>query len=64
MRPATYYYLAQAWARTRQTQSGAPFALRARGRHARPPRRDRLGGGLPAVRRRVLALLNGTSQAA
>jgi len=66
MRPATYYFLAQTWSpRTRRkAQPGALLVLRARGRHARPPRRDRLGRGLPAVTRRVLAMLNGTSQAA
>ena len=32
--------------------------------HARVPRRDRPGRGLPAVTRRVFAVLNGTSQAA
>jgi hypothetical protein len=64
MRPATYYYLAQAWRPDghRQTQRGARSA--SRGRHGYAPRHDRPGRELPAVARRVLAVLSGTSQPA
>ena len=64
MRPATVYFLAQTWApRTNQQfqREDAPPCTASRGRHARVPRRERLGRGLPAVTRRVLAVLNGTS---
>jgi hypothetical protein len=66
MRPATIYYLAQAWSPgTNQYQrDDAPPFPASRGRHARPPRRDRHRRGLPAVTRRILAMLNGTSQPA
>jgi hypothetical protein len=67
MRPATLYYLAQVWSpRTdRQFQrNDAPPCTASRPRHARVPRRDRPGRGLPAVTRRLFAVLNGTSQAA
>ena len=66
MRPATIYFLAQAWSpRTNHFQrEDAPPCAASRGRHARPPRRGRLARGLPAVTRRVLAMLNGTSQPA
>jgi hypothetical protein len=67
MRPATVYFLAQAWApRTNQQfqREDAPPGTASRGRRARVPRRERLGRGLPAVTRRVLAVLNGTSQVA
>jgi hypothetical protein len=62
MRPATYYYLAQAWSpRTRRpNHPGAPAGASSRGRHARP-RRSHPVLGLPAVTRRVLAVLTGTS---
>jgi hypothetical protein len=65
MRPATYYYLAQAWSpRTRrQDQPGTFASAPSRGRHARP-RRSHPGRRLPAVTRRVLAVLNGSSQTA
>ena len=67
MRPATIYYLAQAWSpRTNhqfQREDAPPYTA-GRGRHARPPRRDRHRRGLAAVTRRVLAVLNGTSQPA
>jgi len=65
MRPATVYYLAQLWSpRTnRQFQrNDAPPCTASRPRHARVPRRP--GRGLLAGTRRVLAGLNGTSQAA
>jgi hypothetical protein len=66
MRPATYYYLAQVWALagtagSSQTPSPAPrtgAATRAQ------PRRIHPGRELPAVARRVLAALSGTSPAA
>ena len=66
MRPATYYYLAGAWPSRphRQTQPGAPSRATSRGRHARAPRRDHPGRELPALARRVLAVLSGTSQTA
>jgi hypothetical protein len=67
MRLATVYYLAQVWSpRTnRQFQrNDAPPCTASQPRHARVPRRDRPGRGLLAGTRRVLAVLNGTSQAA
>jgi hypothetical protein len=65
MRPASFYYLAHAWpSRRRQTLPGAPARATSRGRHARAPRHDHLGRELPALARRVLAALSGTSQAA
>jgi hypothetical protein len=65
MRPATYYYLAQAWSpgTRRHNQPGTPAGASRRGRHARP-RRSHPGRRLPAVTRRVLAVLTGTSQTA
>jgi len=64
MRPATYYYLTQMWRleEHHQIQRGARSFVVSRGRHA--ARRDHPGRALPAVARRVLAMLNGTSQAA
>jgi hypothetical protein len=67
MRPATIYYLAQAWSPRTHHQfqrHDAPPCPESPGRHARAPRRDRIGRGLPAVTHRVLAMLNGTSQPA
>jgi hypothetical protein len=67
MRPATLYYLSQAWSphTNRQFQrEDAPPCTASRGRHARVPRRDRPGRALPAITRRVLTVLNRTSQAA
>ena len=66
MRPATIHFLAQAWSpRTNQFQrDDAPPFPASRGRHARPPRHGRLARGVPTVTRRVLAVLNGTSQPA
>jgi hypothetical protein len=67
MRPATLYYLAQAWSPPtgRQFQpDDAPPCTATRGRHARGPRRDHPGRGLPALTRRVLAALTGTAQPA
>jgi hypothetical protein len=66
MRPAAYYYLAQAWParRTRQDQPAAPSRARSRGRHARPPARAHAWRELPAAARRALAVLSGASPAA
>ena len=67
MRPATIYFLAQAWSPRTKPQfqrDDAPPSPPSRGRHARPPRRGRLARGLPAVTRRIIAVLNGTSQPA
>jgi len=67
MRPATLYYLAQASSpRTYRQfqQEDAPPCTASPGRHARVPRRDRPGRALPALTRRVLAVLNRTSPAA
>ena len=64
MRPATVYFLAQAWAPSTNHQfqrEDAPPCTVSAGRPVRVPRRERLGRGLPAVTRRVLAVLNGTS---
>ena len=66
MRPGTIYYLAQRSPRRNhqfQRDDAPPYAA-SRGRHARPPRSDRHRPGLLAVTRRVLAMLNGTSQPA
>ena len=62
MRPATYYYLAQAWPRPTRPRSLRRAAYR--GRHAAAPASRRPGRELPAVARRVLAALSGTSQPA
>jgi hypothetical protein len=66
MRPATLYFLAQAWSpRSGQFQRhDAPPCTASRGRRTLLPRRDRARRGLPAVTRRVVAVLNGTSPAA
>jgi hypothetical protein len=66
MRPATVYYLAQAWPSRghREARPGAPSRATRRGRHAYAPRRSHLGRDLHAAARRVLAVLSGTSQAA
>ena len=67
MHLATVYCLSQAWSpRTnRQFQAvDAPPDTASRGRHARVPRRDRPQRALPAITRRVLTMLNRTSQAA
>ena len=61
MRPATFYYLTQAW--PRQSQPGARSRAR-RGRHAMAPRRYRPARELPALARRVIATLTGSSQPA
>jgi hypothetical protein len=64
MRPASYYYLTQAWPnRRRQSQPGTPSRAR-RGRHAMAPRRYHPARELPALARRVLATLTGSSQPA
>ena len=64
MRPASYYYLTQAWPsqRRRHSQPGAPSRATRRGRHAMAPRRYHPARELPALARRVLATLTGTSQ--
>jgi hypothetical protein len=67
MRPATCYFLAQAWApRDRQAPPGALPRAGYRRRHARPhpTRRIHPGRELPGLARRVLAALSGTSQSA
>ena len=66
MRPASYYYLTQAWPsnRSRQDQPGGPSRTTRRGRHAMAPRRYRPARELPALARRVLATVTGTSQSA
>jgi hypothetical protein len=66
MRPATVYYMAQVSSRRRhgQIQPDAPPDTARRGRHARAPRRGHPERGLPAFARRILAMMNGTSQAA
>jgi hypothetical protein len=65
MRPVTIYFLAQAWSPRTNHQfqrEDAPPCPASPGRHSRAPRRDRRR--LQAVTRRVLAVLNGTSQPA
>ena len=62
MRPASLYYLTQAWPSNQRRQS-VPRATR-RGRHAMPPRRYHPARQLPALARRVFAALTGTSQPA
>jgi hypothetical protein len=66
MRLATLYYMAQVSSRRthRETQPDAPPDTPRRGRHARPRRRGHPERGLPAFARRILAMRNGTSQAA
>jgi hypothetical protein len=67
MRPATLYYVAQAWSPRTNHQfqrDDAPFCTASRGRHAHMPRCDRPGRGLPAVTHRILAVLSGTAQVA
>jgi hypothetical protein len=65
MRPATYYYLTQAWpSRHRQSRPGASSRATRRGRHAKAPRRYHPARELPALARRALATLTGTSQPA
>ena len=63
MRPATLYYLTQAWpGQRRQSQPSVPSRAR-RGRHAMAPR-HRPVRELPALARRVIATLTGSSQPA
>jgi len=65
MRPASLYYLTQAWpSQRRQSQPSAPSRATRRGRHAMPPRRYRPARELPALVRRVIATVTGTSQPA
>jgi hypothetical protein len=65
MRPASYYYLTQAWPSERpQSQPSTPSRGTRRGRHAMAPRRYHPARELPALARRVLATLTGTSQPA
>ena len=64
MRAASLYYVTQAWpSQRRQSQPSAPSRPR-RGRHAMAPRRYRPARELPALARRVLAALTGSSQPA
>jgi hypothetical protein len=63
MRPASLYYLTQAWPAS-QRRPSAPSRARRRGRHAMPPRRYHPARQLPALARRVFAALTGTSQPA
>jgi len=63
MRPATLYYLTQAWPSNQHRQSG-PSRTTRRGRHAMPPRRYHPARQLPALARRVFAALASTSQPA
>jgi hypothetical protein len=64
MRPASYYYMTQAWpsSRRRPSQPGGPARTTRRGRHALASRRYQPIRELPALARRVLATLTGTSQ--
>jgi len=67
MRPVTIYFLAQAWSPRTNHQfqrEDAPPCPASPSRHARAPRSDRHWRGPSAVTRRVLAMLNGTSQPA
>jgi hypothetical protein len=63
MRPASLYYLTQAWASSQRRQGG-PSRTTRRGRHAMAPRRYHPARELPALARRVFAALAGTSQPA
>jgi hypothetical protein len=63
MRPASLYYLTQAWPSNQRRQSG-PSRTTHRGRHAMAPRRYRPARQLSALARRVFAALTGTSQPA
>jgi len=66
MRPASYYFLAQTWPsrQRRQSHPGAGSRATRRGRHAMASRRYRPARQLPALARRVLASVTGTSQPA
>ena len=66
MRPATLYYMAQVSSRRahHQNRPDAPPDTAGRGRHARASRRGHPERGLPAFARRILAMMNGTSQEA
>ena len=63
MRPASLYYLTQAWPANQRRQSG-PSRITRRGRHAMARRRYHPARELPALARRVLATLTGSSQPA
>ena len=63
MRPASLYYLTQAWPSNQRRQSGTSRTTR-RGRHAMARRRYQPACELPALARRVLAALTGSSQPA
>jgi hypothetical protein len=63
MRPASVYYLTQAWPSNQRWQSG-PSRTTRRGRHAMAPRRHHPARELPVLARRVFAALTGTSQPA
>jgi hypothetical protein len=66
MRPASYYFLTQTWPsrQRRQSHPGAGSRATRRGRHAMASRRYRPARQLPALARRILASLTGTSQPA
>ena len=66
MRPATYYYVAQVSPHPshRQIQQDAAPQTTGRDRHARVPRRGHPERGLQAFARRILGMMNSTSQAA
>lgn len=65
MRPASLYYVTQAWpSQRRQSQPGSSSRAARRGRHAMAPRRYSPARELPALARRVVATLTGTSQPA
>ena len=63
MRPASLYYLAQAWPSNQGRHSGPARTMR-RGRHAMALRRYQPARELPALARRVFAFLTGSSQPA
>ena len=63
MRPASLYYLTQAWPSQQRRQSATARTTR-RGRHAMPSRRYRPARELPALARRVFDALTGSSQPA
>jgi len=64
MRPASYYFLAQTWPSRQRCQSHPGARATRRGRHAMASRRYRPARQLPALARRVLASVTGTSQPA
>jgi hypothetical protein len=66
MRPASYYYMAQVWPARRDGQSehGAGTRTSRLGRRTHTPRHAHPGRERLTVARRLLAVLNGTSQPA